>query len=93
MEDVHTPRLSLIEKGRLIGLFQAGLSQGVIANRLNRSKQTVNLWISRFRNEGTAGLVTRARSGRPRETTFEQDMDIITASKSVCFLSSSPFIY
>jgi transposase len=71
MEDVHTPRFSLLEKGRLIGLYQAGLSKGVITNGPNRSKQTANLWISRFRNEVTADLVTRARSGRPCETTVD----------------------
>lgn len=67
----------------MIGLYQAGISQGVIARTLNRSKQTVNLWITRFRNEGIADLVTRERSGRVRETTVYQDMAIITASKLI----------
>jgi transposase len=81
MAEVQTSRLSLVEKGRLIGYFESGLSQRQIARRLNRSFQTVNLWIQRFQNEGVQGLTTRARPGKPRLTTLEEDMDIITASK------------
>jgi transposase len=81
MEEIQSSRLSLVEKGRLIGLFQAGQSQRQIARRLNRSVQTVNLWIQRFQNEGAQGLTMRARSGRPRLTTLDQDMAIITACK------------
>lgn len=80
MAELQTSRLSLVEKGRLIGFYEAGKSQRNIARILNRSCQTVNLWIQRYQREGVQGLVTRSRSGRPRLTTFEEDMDIITAS-------------
>jgi len=81
MAELQTSRLSPVEKGRLIGYFENGMSQRHIARRLNRSIQTVNLWIQRFQNVGVQGLSTRARSGRPRVTTVEEDMAIITACK------------
>jgi hypothetical protein len=34
------PLVSLVEKGRLIGLYQVLLNQGVIANSLNRCTKT-----------------------------------------------------
>ena len=89
MAEFPTLHLSLIEKRRLIGLYQAGIKQRVIARTLNLSKQTVNLWITRLRNEGTAGLVSRERSGWPRETTADQDMAIITASKFIFSVATS----
>ena len=81
MAEIQTSRLSPVEKGRLIGYFESGMSQRQIARTLNRSFQTVNLWIQRLQNEGVQGLTTRARSGRPRVTTVDEDMAIITASK------------
>ena len=81
MAEIQTSRLSPVEKGRLIGYFESGMSQRQIARTLNRSFQTVNLWIQRFQNEGVQGLTMRARSGRPRVTTVDEDMAIITASK------------
>lgn len=59
------------------------MSQRQIARRLNRCFQTVNLWIQRFQTEGVQGLAMRARSGRPRETTLDEDMAIITACKLI----------
>ena len=81
MAEIQTSRLSPVEKGRFIGYFESGMSQRQIARTLNRSFQTVNLWIQRFQNEGVQGLTTRSRSGRPRVTTVDEDMAIITASK------------
>ena len=79
-DEIQTPRLTLVEKVKLIGFFEAGMSQRRIGRILNRSCQTVNLWIQRYQTEGVQGLVVRFRSGRPRLTTFEQDMDIVVAS-------------
>ncbi len=44
MAEIQTSRLSPVEKGRLIGYFESGMSQRQIARTLNRSFQTVNLW-------------------------------------------------
>ena len=77
----------------MIGFSEAGMSQRRIGRILNRSCHTVNLWIQRYQTEGVQGLVVRFRSGRPRLTTFEQDMDIVVASMKnlVIFFKYNPF--
>jgi transposase len=80
-DEIQSPRLSLVDKGKLIGFHQAGLSVRHIGRILDRSYQTVNLWIRRYETEGVQGLVVRSRSGRPRLTTIEEDMAIIAASR------------
>nr|CAH0101561.1 unnamed protein product [Daphnia galeata] len=47
---------------------------------LQRTKRSVYKWVTRFRNEGYAGLKVRNRSGRPRETDEACDQRMIAAA-------------
>lgn len=56
----------------LMVLWRAeGLSQSEIAQRLACHRDTVSLWLERYRTLGLAGLEDEARSGRP--PTFDPD--------------------
>jgi hypothetical protein len=50
----------------MILLSAHGLAPAQIALLLDCHPATVRRWISRFNDEGTAGLADRPRSGRPR---------------------------
>jgi transposase len=61
---IQTPRLSEAEKGMIIGYNLSGYTVREISQILRRTKATVYKWVTRFRNEGNAGLKVRNRSGR-----------------------------
>ena len=77
----RSPRLSLEEKGYLIGMHLSGIIVTDIAREINRSRRTVNFWIHRYNTEGWDGIKVRPRSGRPRELTEDEDQRIIAASE------------
>jgi transposase len=45
---------------------------GLIASQQRVSRRTVVRWVSRFNEEGIAGLYERAKSGCPRKVDYEQ---------------------
>lgn len=51
-----------------------GLSPPQIAERVRFSDETVRRWIARYEADGTGGLLTKPRTGRPRRVTaaYEQ---------------------
>lgn len=59
---------------RLHGLLLVaqGMSGHEVARLLGDSPRTVAYWVSRFEEEGLAGLVDAERSGRPRRLTGKQ---------------------
>jgi hypothetical protein len=53
-------------RAKIVLLAAEGRTNAEIARRLDCSLRTVSLWRKRFFEEGLAGLVDRARPGRPR---------------------------
>jgi hypothetical protein len=53
-------------RARMILHAAAGLSNDVIAERLDTRREVVSLWRKRFFTERLAGLEERSRPGRPR---------------------------
>jgi transposase len=66
---------------RLHGLLLVaqGMSGHEVARLLGDSPRTVAYWVSRFEEEGLAGLVDAERSGRPRRLS-ENQIQIIDAA-------------
>ena len=52
-------------------LLKKGISQAEVARRLSVSRQSVSVWVTRFREEGKDGLKERAL-GRPRQLSDAQ---------------------
>jgi len=70
--------LSEINRGRIIGMWEAGLSSEDIAQRIPCTPQSVRKWISRYRIEGEAGLIDkRKNSRRSRSTIAEENMVLV----------------
>jgi transposase len=63
-------------------LLSSAAGEGVrpMARRLSISPTTVWLWRERYREEGLAGLKTRARSGRPREISAAKEHAVVAAT-------------
>ena len=55
-----------VVRAKMILMAAAGLSNDVIAARLDTRREVVSQWRQRFFKERLAGLEERARSGRPR---------------------------
>ncbi|KAK4317351.1 hypothetical protein Pmani_011559 [Petrolisthes manimaculis] len=70
----------LTTRAKMILLWQSGMSARVIAQVLGLSRNTVRKWISRWQKEGS--ILTRARTGRPRSTTPDQDAKILEVALS-----------
>lgn len=58
-----------------------GLAIGKIATLTRVSRPTLNLWRSRYRNEGVAGLADRDRSGGRRQIPPEVRSKIVTLTR------------
>lgn len=65
----------ICDRGRIIGLWEAGCTSRAIAEELGLHRSTVYKWISRWQEEGSVS--TKPRSGRPKVTTPEQDEAIV----------------
>lgn len=65
------------DRGRIIGLWQSGMTPADVADTMGVSKKTVQRWITRWEQEGS--LATRPRSGRPRVTTPDEDARLMAA--------------
>src|SRR5437764_6127149 len=62
---VKTKELSNSERGRVIGLFEAGYSERAISEKTGYGKTTIHNIITKYRNTGT--LTVALRSGRPKK--------------------------
>ena len=67
--------VSLEEKNRLIGHLQAGVSQKQVSQIFNVSNQTVSNLRRKF--DETDSMQVAARSGMPKKTTNETDLQIL----------------
>ncbi len=67
-------------RAKIILASAAGEGPRAIARRLEVSPNTVCYWRRRYREEGLAGLKTRARSGRPPEITPAKERAVIVAT-------------
>ena len=54
------------QRARIVLLAAEGVANYVIAERVGVTRPTVNLWRSRYAENGLAGLVGEKRPGRPR---------------------------
>src|SRR4051812_10902169 len=61
----RTAPTRLVERARMVWQALQGEPVPAIARRLALEARTVRTWLSRFQEEGLAGLQDRARSGRP----------------------------
>ena len=81
------PRLSENDRFRAVGMLEAGMAQGVVAQHLNCTRQTIRaLWV-RLQEFGTVS--DRQRSGRPRATTAREDRLIHHAHEQQRFLPAT----
>ncbi|XP_047493855.1 uncharacterized protein LOC125042351 isoform X1 [Penaeus chinensis] len=63
------------DRGRIIGLWEAGKSKVEISRQLGVHRTTVHKWIKRWRQEGS--LKTKHRCGRPQVTSQKQNRAIV----------------
>src|SRR5512132_1150843 len=61
----RTASARLVERARMLWHAAQGERVPAIAHRLHLDARTVRLWLTRFQEDGLAGLQDRARSGRP----------------------------
>jgi transposase len=57
---------AMAQRARIVLLAADGVANYVIAERVGVTRPTVNLWRSRYAENGLAGLVGEKRPGRPR---------------------------
>ena len=74
------------QKGRAIGIWEAGLSMRQISQRVGVAVQTISDWKSRYVVEGN--VTRRRRSGRPRQTTERSDRFLVRLAKKHRLLSA-----
>lgn len=80
-------QLSELQKGMLVGMLRAGKSIRWTAERMHRSKRTVEKWWNRWRQDHNC---RRQRgSGRPKKTTIAQDRKLLLATKRSRFASTA----
>ncbi|KAK4301124.1 hypothetical protein Pmani_026707 [Petrolisthes manimaculis] len=80
----HVNRVAL--RGRIVGMHESGKTAAEISRELGVTKDTDNLWIMRWQEEGN--LTDRRRQGRPRETTNDQDEEIREAAEANPFTNA-----
>ena len=68
---VIMPRLSNVDRARVIGQLEAGVRQSLVAARFGVSRKTIGKLKQRYRD--TNEVKDRPRSGRPRITTAATD--------------------
>ena len=71
---------NLVQRGRIVGLHEAGMSISAIANEVGMKRDTVSRWIKRWNESGD--LRDKPRSGCPRKTTREQDEAIANEARN-----------
>nr|CAD7433604.1 unnamed protein product [Timema monikensis] len=79
-------RLSEADKGRILGLVEAGYTDSEISRAIPCSRKSVSLWKSRWENENS--LKCRHGGGALRKTTREQDAALVSVSQASPYLTS-----
>jgi len=65
----------LMQRGRIVGLYEAGLRINQIANQVGVSRSKFQRWVDHF--ELGEPLTDRPRTGRPRVTTDDEDRELV----------------
>lgn len=74
------PELSQFERGRIVGMLEAGMSQAEVSRKVNRSRYAVQCaWKRWLETSANANL---PRSGRPRITTPRNDRQLMNVIRS-----------
>ena len=68
-------------RGRIVGMHNAGLSVSAISREIGADRKTVRKWIRKWEEEGRA-VKAMPRSGRPRCTTEQDDLQIVDAART-----------
>jgi transposase len=68
--------VQLVERAKMLLMSAAEMKAGAIARQIGRSTGCVRRRIKRFNDEGLLGLFDWPRSGRPREYTAEQALQV-----------------
>jgi transposase len=71
---------ALATRARIVLGSAEGDSIRELAQRLGVTQRTVCLWRTRYRQQGIAGLKTKARSGRRRQVTPAQERAVVAAT-------------
>ena len=78
-------RLTLLQRYSIVALRNDGRKPPYIARHLKCNVKTVRAVLRRFRDTGTPG--SGSRSGRPRETTADEDLEIAVTARVERFTS------
>src|SRR6266853_1117998 len=81
------PQLTEFEKGRMIGLLEAGLSVRNVARRVGRCVSVVQRWWSRWKTNGSCHR--QVGSGRPRLSSRRDDQYLRLVIRRYPFLNGS----
>ncbi len=73
----------LVARARIVQLALQGMTVPAIAQELGVSEKMVRLWLTRFEQDGLAGLDDAARSGRPRTYTEEYYSRVIALARGL----------
>jgi putative transposase len=73
---------ALVRRAKMVLWSAEGLTNTVIAERLQTTEPLVSLWRRRFREQGLAGLYGESRPGRPRSYDDDQVAALITKTIS-----------
>lgn len=72
--------ISTQDRGKIIGLHQAGYNKTEIANLVGCTRQTVALWVRKHEEGGMANLRDHRKNNKgPQKTTPEQNQEIVRA--------------
>src|SRR5262249_44147370 len=62
-------RVKVVQRATAVRMLHLGQTSEAVSQVMLVSSVSVRTWFERFQREGTAGLVNRSRSGRPRQAT------------------------
>ena len=73
------------DRYRIAVLALQGLEALQIADKVGYSRQTVQQWVYRYRDEGLDGLRERPRSGQPKKLSTEKELIFASVWRTVRF--------
>jgi transposase len=83
---MNQTKLSDFEKGQIVAFSQSGVSNRLIASKINRSHTSINKFLKSYNNSGN--YERKKGSGRKRKTSKVEDTKIISKAKKNIKLSA-----